>query len=169
MFCQSTRLLASLRDLPIYPVVSENIYSNKELYNELLLALDASPEMRFLREYKWFLPDPDYKALLEDLGLCHRFGHLWPFAGQFTWTKCLKALSRMDYTLLRRQAVLPEWPKRWLTPRFKAVSWTYWSRKIAQKWNFHFLPSCWYSGCYRTNQRKTSWTFWRWNCLHGCR
>jgi hypothetical protein len=60
-------LLASLRDLPIYPVVSENIYSNKELYNELLLALDASPEMRFLREYKWFLPDPDYKALLEDL------------------------------------------------------------------------------------------------------
>ena len=60
-------LLAKIRKLPIYPVVSEKIYEDKEQMTLLEKTLDESDEMRFLNDYQWFLPDPDYRSILENL------------------------------------------------------------------------------------------------------
>jgi hypothetical protein len=67
-------LLAKVRELPIYPVVSEKIYGDKEQMTLLEKTLDESDEMRFLNDYEWFLPDPDYRSILESLKESLRLG-----------------------------------------------------------------------------------------------
>lgn len=60
-------LVARMRNLPIYPVVSERIYKDQELMKDLRTELEGSVEMNFLSDLKWYVPDPDYQSLLSNL------------------------------------------------------------------------------------------------------
>lgn len=60
-------LIARMRDLPIYPVISERIHNDHNLKTELETALEGSEEMKFLYDLKLFVPEPDYQALLTSL------------------------------------------------------------------------------------------------------
>ena len=60
-------LMARIRDLPIYPLVSEGTFGDKKSLEELRFALKDSYEMNFLNDFAWFTPDPDSKIMLENL------------------------------------------------------------------------------------------------------
>ena len=59
-------LIARMRGLPIYPVISERVY-DKSLMAELETMLERSTDMKFLLDIKWLVPDPDYQSLLTSL------------------------------------------------------------------------------------------------------
>jgi hypothetical protein len=60
-------LIARMRDLPIFPVISERIHRDQSLMFKLKTVLSESEEMRFLNDLEWFIPEPDYQTLLTHL------------------------------------------------------------------------------------------------------
>jgi hypothetical protein len=60
-------LVANMRNLPIYPVISEEVNNDHKLKSELEAALSESDEMKFLLDRQWFIPEPGYQELLENL------------------------------------------------------------------------------------------------------
>lgn len=60
-------LMARMRNLPIYPVISDRIHKDQKLMRDLRMELERSVEMNFLSDLKWYVPDPDYESLLTDL------------------------------------------------------------------------------------------------------
>lgn len=60
-------LVANMRKIPIYPVVSEDIYRNPDLMADLKNALTESSEMKSLLDPVWFTPEVSYEAMLDDL------------------------------------------------------------------------------------------------------
>jgi hypothetical protein len=60
-------LIARMRNLPIYPVISERIYDDQKLMKDLRIELERSVDLNFLSDLKWYAPDPDYQSLLTSL------------------------------------------------------------------------------------------------------
>ncbi|MCS6305782.1 MAG: toll/interleukin-1 receptor domain-containing protein [Nitrospira sp.] len=60
-------LVANMRKIPIYPVVSEGIYRSPDLMAELKHALAESSEMKSLLDPVWFTPEVSYETMLDDL------------------------------------------------------------------------------------------------------
>ena len=60
-------LVAKMRGVPVYPIISERINSDPNLITELKTALNKSDEMKFLNDLQWFCPVPNYQKLLADL------------------------------------------------------------------------------------------------------
>jgi hypothetical protein len=60
-------LIARLRKLPIYPVISERVYKNQKLIKDLQMTLETSIDLNFLSDFKWYVPHPDYQSLLTSL------------------------------------------------------------------------------------------------------
>lgn len=60
-------LVANMRKIPIYPVVSEDIHRHPDLMAELKNALNESSEMKSLLDPVWFTPEVSYEAMFDDL------------------------------------------------------------------------------------------------------
>lgn len=60
-------LVANMRKIPIYPVVSEDMYRRPDLMAELKNALNESSEMKSLLDPVWFTPEVSYEAMFDDL------------------------------------------------------------------------------------------------------
>ena len=60
-------LVARMRNLPIYPVISDRIHKDQKLMQDLRAELEGSVDMNFLSDLKWYVPDPDYQSLLTSL------------------------------------------------------------------------------------------------------
>jgi TIR domain len=60
-------LVANLRKIPIYAVVSEKVYRDPGLTADLKNALNESSEMKSLLDPVWFTPQVSYGAMLDDL------------------------------------------------------------------------------------------------------
>jgi TIR domain len=60
-------LVARLRGIPIYPVISEEVVTHPGVEAELERALNESPEMRPFADIKPYAPQPTYEAMLERL------------------------------------------------------------------------------------------------------
>jgi hypothetical protein len=60
-------LVAKLRPIPIHPVVSENLRTNRTLAKELDAALLESVEMRHFADIAPYMPAPGYPDMLEQL------------------------------------------------------------------------------------------------------
>jgi len=60
-------LIARIRNLPIYPVMSERIYKDQKLMKDLRTTLAGSVDLNILSDLKWYVPDPDYQSMLTDL------------------------------------------------------------------------------------------------------
>lgn len=60
-------LVANMRKIPLYPVVSEDTYRSPDLMAELKNALSESSEMKSLLDLVWFTPEVSYEAMLNNL------------------------------------------------------------------------------------------------------
>jgi len=60
-------LVANLRKIPIYAVVSEDLYRNPDLMAELKIALNESSEMKPLLDLVWFTSKVNYETMLDEL------------------------------------------------------------------------------------------------------
>ena len=60
-------LLAKMRSLPVFPMISDRIAPRDDLRLELSSAVEASADYRFLNEIRWFEPVPDYATMLKEL------------------------------------------------------------------------------------------------------
>jgi hypothetical protein len=60
-------LVANMRKIPIYAVVSEKVYRDPGVTADLKNALNESSEMKSLLDIVWFTPEVSYDAMLDDL------------------------------------------------------------------------------------------------------